>query len=143
MLALALCSAMQPAIADCIDAAAAYHRVHPYVLRAIAYHESRMRPATVAKNDNGTVDIGLMGINSVHLAELGTFGIPADQLSDACTNAYVGAWYLRRKIDKYGYTWRAVAAYHSETPELGTNYAKHIQRILAGWGVMRLEPGRL
>ena len=32
-----------PAMADCIDDAARYQQVHPYVLRAIAYHESRMR----------------------------------------------------------------------------------------------------
>jgi soluble lytic murein transglycosylase-like protein len=129
----------EQAIADCIDGAAAYHRVHPYVLRAIAYQESKMRPATVGRNTNGTVDIGLMGINSVHLRELGTFGIPASRLSEACTNAYVGAWYLRRKMDKYGNTWRAVAAYHSETPEIGAGYAKRIQSIMAKWGVVRLE----
>lgn len=128
------------AMADCIDAAAAYHQVHPYVLRAIAYQESRMRPTIIGRNANGTIDIGLMGINSVHLRELGNFGIPASRLSEACANAYVGAWYLRRKMDKYGNTWRAVAAYHSETPDIGASYAKRIHGILAGWGVVRLEP---
>jgi soluble lytic murein transglycosylase-like protein len=129
-------------LADCIDSAAAYHHVHPYVLRAIAYQESGMRPATVGQNRNGTIDIGLMGINSVHLRELGGYGIPPGRLGEACTNAYVGAWFLRRKIDKYGNTWQAVAAYHSETPEIGAGYAQRIQRILAGWGVLRLERNR-
>jgi len=126
-------------LADCIDNAAAYHHVHPYVLRAIAYQESGMRPAIVGQNRNGTIDIGLMGINSVHLRELGTYGIPPGRLGEACTNAYVGAWFLRRKIDKYGNTWQAVAAYHSETPEIGAGYAQRIQRIMAGWGVLRLD----
>jgi hypothetical protein len=59
-----------PCRADCIDDAADYHRVHPYVLRAIAFQESRMRPAAVNRNADGSVDFGMMGINSVHLAEL-------------------------------------------------------------------------
>lgn len=130
-----------PAAADCIDDAARYQHVDAYVLRAIAYHESRMRPATLARNTNGTIDIGVMGINTVHLAELSGYGIRPGHLRDGCTNAYIGAYYLRRKIDKYGNTWRAVAAYHSETPALGAAYANAIRNVLAGWGVLNRPPG--
>lgn len=135
-LALAMTMSM-PAMADCIDDAARYQQVHPYVLRAIAYHESRMHADLINHNTNGSIDIGVMGINSVHLRELAGFGIAPQQLSNACVNAYIGAWYLRRKIDKYGNTWQAVAAYHSETPELGLAYAARIRSVLAGWGVLR------
>lgn len=129
-----------PALADCVDEAARYQHVDALVLRAIAYHESRMRPATVNRNVNGSVDVGVMGINSVHFAELAGYGITPGHLRDGCTNAYIGAYYLRRQIDKYGNTWRAVAAYHSTTPGLGTTYAYAIKAVLVQWGV--LEPNQ-
>jgi soluble lytic murein transglycosylase-like protein len=124
------------AVADCIDEAARYQHVDPLVLRAIAYHESRMHPGTLNHNVDGSVDVGVMGINSVHFSELASYGIRPGHLRDGCINAYIGAYYLRRKIDKYGNTWRAVAAYHSETPALGAAYANAIRSILARWGVL-------
>ena len=124
-----------PCRADCIDDAANYHRVHPFVLRAIAFQESRMKPSVVSHNTDGSVDFGMMGINSVHLSELGRLGVTSHQLLDPCINAYVAAWYLRQKMDKYGNTWRAVAAYHSETPGTGEAYAVQIKKRLRSWGV--------
>lgn len=135
-LALAALLASAPAAADCIDDAARYQGVHPHVLRAIAYHESRMKPETVNHNKNSTRDIGLMGINTVHGGELSRYGIGPDRLFDPCVNAYVGAWLLRRKVDKYGATWKAVAAYHSETPEIGEAYMRRIQDVMRRWGLL-------
>ena len=135
-LALAALLASAPAAADCIDDAARYQGVHPHVLRAIAYHESRMKPETVNHNKNRTRDIGLMGINTVHGGELSRYGIGPDRLFDPCVNAYVGAWLLRRKVDKYGATWKAVAAYHSETPEIGEAYMRRIQDVMRRWGLL-------
>lgn len=128
--------APRTASADCIDDAAAYQHVHPHVLRAIAYHESRMRPSTVNRNTNRSIDIGLMGINTVHSGELARHGISNTTLFDPCVNAYVGAWLLRRKVDKYGATWKAVAAYHSETPALGETYMRKIQDVMRRWGLL-------
>ncbi|UZW61270.1 lytic transglycosylase domain-containing protein [Lysobacter enzymogenes] len=135
-LALAALLASAPAAADCIDDAARYQGVHPHVLRAIAYHESRMKPETVNHNKNSTRDIGLMGINTVHGGELSRYGIGPDRLFDPCVNAYVGAWLLRRKVDKYGATWKAVAAYHSETPQIGEAYMRRIQDVMRRWGLL-------
>lgn len=134
--ALPLFLAYGHAHADCIDDAARYQQVHPYVLRAIAYQESQMHPDITHINTNRTTDYGVMGINSVHLPELSGFDIQAEQLLDPCINAYVGAWYLRRKMEKYGNTWQAVAAYHSETPDIGAAYAIRIQSLLTSWGVL-------
>lgn len=135
-LVLATLLASAPAAADCIDDAARYQGVHPHVLRAIAYHESRMKPETVNHNKNRTRDIGLMGINTVHGGELSRYGIAPDRLFDPCVNAYVGAWLLRRKVDKYGATWKAVAAYHSETPQVGEAYMRRIQDVMRRWGLL-------
>ncbi len=49
-----------PAQADCFDAAATYQHVNPYVLRAIAWQESRNQGNAIHKNENGSTDYGLM-----------------------------------------------------------------------------------
>jgi soluble lytic murein transglycosylase-like protein len=78
-------------------------------------------------NRNGTVDVGLMQINSLWAEELGeTWG----SLDDPCTNVMVGAWILNQCMQDYGYTWNAVGCYHSRTPERRDSYALKIATIL-------------
>lgn len=74
--------------ADCLDDAAVYHGVNSTLLRSIALHESHMNPLATHRNTDGSEDIGLMQINSTHLARLATFGITRAALFDACINAY-------------------------------------------------------
>jgi soluble lytic murein transglycosylase-like protein len=119
--------------ADCYDAAAQYHQVNPLILRAIAWAESHNEPLALHRNANGSIDYGLMQINSVHLAALGQFGVSSETLMQPCANVYVAAWHLRRKMDKYGNTWAAVGAYHSETPTLRDRYALRVLQILKDW----------
>lgn len=133
MIAALLISCVATATADCIDDAASYHYVNPYILRAIAFQESSMRSWVVNRNSNGTVDIGMLGINSVHLTELSKFGIGPSHLTDPCLAAYVGAWMYRKKVLKFGNTWNAVGAYHSETPSEMSKYASRIKGIVDNW----------
>lgn len=130
--ALLICSL--PAKADCFDDAASYQSVNPYVLRAIAWHESKGDPTAVHRNSNGSIDVGELQINSVHFPKLATWGITPSALMDRCTNIYVAAWRLRTMMEKYGNTWEAIGAYHSETPQHRDKYARAIQQILASWG---------
>lgn len=116
--------------ADCIDAAATYHRLSPVLLRAIAQHESGMRPYAVNRNANGTEDIGLMQINSVHLPRLATYGITRAKLFDPCVSAYVGAWILRDCLDRVGATWAGVGCYNAGAPEKRIRYANRIYQTL-------------
>ncbi|VWB88189.1 lytic transglycosylase catalytic [Burkholderia lata] len=103
------------------------------VLRAIAWLESRNRPDATHLNENGSIDYGVMQINSIHLRELNRYNISRTTLMRPCENVYIAAWHLRRMMDKYGNTWAAVGAYHSETPAERDSYAHRIQHILAGW----------
>jgi len=116
---------------DCFDSAAAYQGINAIVLRAIAAKENRRCDATIAKNKNGSVDVGCMQINSVHFKELSAHGVLPDDLSEKnqCKNIYVGAWHYKKMIKKYGNTWTAVGAYHSETPHLRDAYAADVYRI--------------
>jgi soluble lytic murein transglycosylase-like protein len=135
-LLLALASAAPSARADCIDDAAARHGVNALVLRAIGWHESRLQPAAVGRNANGSVDVGAFQINSVHWPELARHGIDRMALTDGCVGADVAAWHYRRQIDLQGDSWEAVGAYHSRTTARAAWYANQIAAILMRWNVM-------
>jgi hypothetical protein len=125
--------AWSPARATCFEDAALYQHVNPLVLRAIAWQESRNRPDAMHVNANGSIDYGLMQINTVHLSALARYGIGKDALMSPCKNVYIAAWQLRRQIVRYGNTWAAVGAYHSATPALRDEYARQIAGILRRW----------
>jgi soluble lytic murein transglycosylase-like protein len=126
-----------------VKEAAEYHGVSAQVVKAIIWHESINKPNLVLKNRNGSVDIGLGGINSIHYQELGRYNVQPEHLLDGCVNAYVTAWLLAKKVARYGHTWEAVGAYHSETPAFKWAYAKRIERVLSGWGLDAASSGEL
>ena len=107
---------------QCILGAADYHGVNPYLLRAILVVESQLNPKAIKVNYNGTRDIGVAQINSIHLPVLQNHGIKESHLMDGCVNTYVGAWLLRKQISRYGLNWFGIAAYHSVTPDKNFRY---------------------
>lgn len=106
----------------CILGAAQYHGVNPYLLRAILVVESRLNPKAINVNVNGTRDIGVAQINTIHLPTLQNHGINENKLMDGCVNTYVGAWLLRKQIARFGLNWYGIAAYHSTTPVKNYRY---------------------
>ena len=114
----------------CIPAAAQHHRIDPRLLRAVLKVESDLRPWAFGRNTNGTVDMGMAQINSIHLPELARHGIQSQHLFDPCVASYVAAWLLRRNIDRHGLTWFGVAAYHSLTPEHNQRYQGLLMKVL-------------
>jgi soluble lytic murein transglycosylase-like protein len=129
--------AAAPAHADCFDEAGKYQKVNPLILRAIAWQESHNTPDAMNKNANGSIDYGLMQINSVHLNTLSRYGISSTTLMEPCKSVYVAAWHLRQKMNKYGNSWQAVGAYHSETPALRDKYSQQIIGILGKWKLLQ------
>jgi len=114
----------------CIAAAAQHHRIDPRLLRAVLKVESDLRPWALGRNANGTMDLGMAQINSIHLPELARHGIQSQHLFDPCVASYVAAWLLRRNIDRHGLTWFGVAAYHSLTPEHNQRYQALLMKAL-------------
>ncbi|WP_425114466.1 lytic transglycosylase domain-containing protein [Burkholderia ambifaria] len=112
--------------ADCIDDAAAYHRVNPALAHAIASVESRFSPIAYHRNADGSEDIGLMQINSSWLPTLARFGVSRTSLFNACVNAYVGTWILSQNISRLGLTWNAVGAYNAMSPSKRVRYARRV-----------------
>src|SRR5258708_27231067 len=130
---LSMCGAAHAA-EDCFNEAVAYQGVNAWVLRAVAWYESKGDPDAIHQNANGSIDVGQLQINSIHFGDLAREGVPHRALTDPCVNVYVAAWLLKQKMVKYGNTWRAIGAYHSETPKQRDAYAHSIQQVLVGWG---------
>jgi len=110
--------------AFCFEEAGAEYGINPQILRAIAKVESNFNPRAVNMNTNGTYDFGLMQINSSWAATLGKKRWNA--LGDACYNTKTGAWILSMCMNKYGYTWKAIGCYNSQTPGKNERYAKMV-----------------
>ena len=107
----------------CWQEAGNRYQIEPALLYAIARTESALNPAATHRNRDGSIDIGLMQINSAWLPHLARYGISARDLWEPCTNIHVGAWVLAQKIRKLGMTWEAVGAYNATTPFKRTHYA--------------------
>jgi len=116
----------QGAYANCWDKAAQAYHVDPYLLYAIAHVESGMNPWAIGKNADGTRDVGLMQINSIHFPALESRGISEYQLIlEPCTSIMVGASILSGMIKVYGNNWEAVGAYNA-----GLKKENYPQRML-------------
>lgn len=124
------CLTAQTCRADCFETAAQAENVSPVVLHGIAVVESQNNPHAINHNKNGTVDYGILQINSIHLKELKKYGVHRADLLNKCTNIYTGARILRGKMNKYGNTWAAVGAYHSETPHERWQYARKVRLVV-------------
>ncbi|MEQ6436343.1 lytic transglycosylase domain-containing protein [Comamonas sp. w2-DMI] len=135
----------------CIIPAAQYHHVNHNILWAILKVESNFKPNTVTKNENGTQDHGMGGMNTIHMASLAKHGITPSNIQDPCISTYVTAWHLSKVIAKHGNTWYGVAAYHSATPYFNNRYQVMLQNALIKAGVLTgkikpvppLKPGQL
>ena len=100
---------------DCFEKAGSLYRVSPSLLKAIASVESNFNSRAVNRaNRDGSVDVGLMQINSRWFKQLKQYGISPESLrDDACTNIHVGAWILATNFHAKGISWDAVGAYNA------------------------------
>jgi soluble lytic murein transglycosylase-like protein len=107
--------------AFCFEEAGKAYEINPSLLKSIAKTESNMDPKAVNINKNGSVDLGLMQINSFWIKSL---GLDRDELiSNPCYNAMTGAKILRQCIDRYGYEWEAVGCYNAVSKDKRINYS--------------------
>lgn len=121
----------------CIVPAAAFHGVNHFLLRSILQVESRLNPTAVARNTNGSIDVGIGQMNSMHFGELAKHGVTPDHLRDACIGTYVAAWHLAKSIHRHGNTWQGIATYHSATPYFNRRYQALLFNELVRSGVLQ------
>lgn len=117
--------------AFCFEQAEATYGIHRDLLRAIAQQESGMNPQAINRNANGSVDIGLMQINSQWWPQLTRAGYDQAWLREPCYNVMFGAWILARNVARHGMSWEAVGAYHSPTGWRANHYATQVSARLA------------
>lgn len=122
----------------CIAVAAKFHKVNDRVLSAILRVESSYNALAVNHNVNGTIDVGIGQVNSIHFKELSGHGIAPGNLLDPCVGTYVAAWHLARQIKLHGNTWFAIGAYHSVTPYYNSRYQALVFNTMVD---MRAAPG--
>ncbi len=131
--------------APCMESAARYYSLPIALLRAIRAQEGGSAGAW-SLNTDGSVDYGVMQINSRWLPRLEQRGYTARALVyDACASIVAGAWILAHALadhDAWNRTgvnptvyWRAIGNYHSRTPQLNRTYAEQI------WARYRREVG--
>ncbi|WP_339496380.1 transglycosylase SLT domain-containing protein [Pseudomonas canadensis] len=128
--------ASNQALAYCWEEAATQYNIEPELLQAIAVVESGNRAQAINRaNRNGTWDIGLMQINSIHLPRLLKQGITEDRLiNEPCLSVEVGASILAEFIQRFGYNWTAVGSYNVGTgtgPEREALRMQYAQKIWA------------
>jgi len=115
--------------------------IEPSLLARIATIESSMNPRAINQNKNGTVDIGLMQINSMHLKRLSSIGVTKQALLDPEVNIYVGALLLSSHIRKRGYNLSAIGCYHSANPVFKNQWLKRLAMAEIPTGDAVLQKG--
>ncbi|ABS52262.1 lytic transglycosylase domain-containing protein [Campylobacter hominis] len=90
------------------------NNISPLLLYGIAKTESSLNPNQVARNDNGSYDIGIMQINSIHLPELKSMGYKEKDLFNPDINIGFGAIVLKRCINKWGLNYKALNCYNGK-----------------------------
>ena len=130
----AVASAAEGGRNQCVLAAAAHYQVPVDLLRAIIRTEGGTTGQSVG-NTNGSRDMGLMQINTIHLPELERYGITRAMLiNDECLNIHVGAFILHRELSRGGDYWTNVGAYNSRTPKHNERYRSKVwQNLLKIW----------
>lgn len=117
----------------CFEDAGKTYGINPVLLKSIARIESNLNPKAMNKNQNGSVDIGLMQINSFWTK---TLGLDKNKLiSNPCYNTMTGAKILKQCIDRYGYTWEAVGCYNATSTPKRVRYSWKIFNNLKAEGL--------
>lgn len=115
-------------IESCVSASAKHFKIHPSVIKAIIEVEGG-KVGTMSKNSNGTYDMGIMQINTIHLVEIKRKfpSVGWKELAyKPCVNIGIASWILSKRIKEAGQLWRGVGNYHSKTPKYRMAYLKKI-----------------
>lgn len=142
LVALPLLCGMPLEALACWNEVAQRHGVPTDLLYAVAKVESGLNPKAVNRSHiqrTGSIDIGLMQINSRHLPKLAKRGITESNLFEPCTNLDIGAGLLAELFARRGQSWDSVGAYNAACTELkGDDCAK--ARARYAWKVYRQLP---
>lgn len=117
-------------VSACFEEASRRFGVPLELLVAIAYVESKFNPNAINYNRDGSVDVGIMQVNSSNFFLLRREGIveEPEDLWNPCKNVMGGAYILRLCLDRFGLTWRAVDCYN-KGPSRAKSYGRYVIRV--------------
>jgi len=111
---------------DCINHAAIIYHVPATIILAVMRKENG-KNGDANINRNGTVDYGVMQINSLWLPKIAAYGYTKEDIQySACRNVFVGTWILAQSISEGQDIWQGVGNYHSHTLVFNNSYKKSI-----------------
>lgn len=128
-------------LAGCLMLASQTYNVPPAVMVGIMQVEGG-RVGQEVRNTNGTYDMGPMQINTIWLPDLARHWNVSQQTArswvrdNGCVNMHVSAWILRAQLDKTQSLYKAIAYYHSATPEYGQPYARKVIKAMERHGLI-------
>jgi hypothetical protein len=115
---------------ECLNHAAITYHVPAKLILAIMKAEGG-KNGMANKNKNGSIDYGVMQVNSIWLNKIGAYGFSAKDLQyDACKNVEVGSWIISQSVANGENAWLGVGNYHSHTPIHNQAYSNTIQKNL-------------
>jgi Transglycosylase SLT domain len=95
----------------------------PIYVKAIIQNESGFQARVTNRNTNGSVDYGLMQVNSSH-------GFPVNDILDPYKNILLGCQVLAGCYEDNGGDWQAALVCYNG----GADYPAKIVAVLASWG---------
>lgn len=122
----------------CIAGAARHYGTREDLIRALIRTEGGTT-GEIRRNSDGSYDMGLMQINSIHLGDLGKYGIgPKDLIYNECLNIYIGTWYVQSRILRRGDVWKGIGDYRSRTPSINADYQWRVYKsLMSVWSSAR------
>ncbi len=115
----------------CVNYSSRYFGIHPNIIKSIIIVEGG-KNGSMSRNSNGTYDMGIMQINTIHLPDI-IRKYPGLTWSDVsykpCVNIGIGASILNDRLKELKPNqdyWIGVGNYHSKTPKYRTLYLSKI-----------------
>ena len=102
----------------------ALFNIPPELLWGIAKHESNFDPKAINYNTNGTIDIGLMQINSIHKEAIEAVNLSLDDLYNPKVSVYFASKILSKCLKRHGFTYQGLNCYNGRTTN--NNYHKKV-----------------
>ena len=120
----------QVAGAFCFEEAGEEFGVPAGLLWAIAKVESGFDPLAEGRNANGSIDVGVMQINSIWFDRL--VGVNSETMREPCANVRTGAYILAECLGRYGYTWEGIGCYNAISIDKRAAYARRVIKVIEG-----------